>query len=395
MNISNFKTFYEKVFGTVEELYYSIAPGRANIIGEHTDYNEGYVMPAAVSLVTASVGTKNNSNVVRVFSYNLESYKEFSLENINIDFNAGWEKYIKGVILALKRHGYEISGFNAIINSTVPIGGGLSSSAALEVSILGLIKEIFELKMDQLTMIKITYEGEHDILGIQCGIMDQFISVLGKKHSALFIDTRTLDYEHIPFKSKDIKIVLVDSMVRHEASQILNVRKMECQRAVEIINSKTKFKIKALRDVTPDIFQEIKDILPTTIRKRVEHVVYENQRVLIAKDAIKNGNWKLLRKIMLEGHKSCAELYEVSIPELDFLVEMAYRIDGVIGSRLTGAGLGGNTINLVLKDNIEPFVMKIKKLYLERFKIEPRIIITDPSQGVNYGNIHETNFQDF
>ena len=127
MNISSFKFFYEKVFGTVEELYYSIAPGRANIIGEHTDYNEGYVMPAAVSLVTASVGTKNNSNVVRVFSYNLESYKEFSLENINIDSNAGWEKYIKGVILALKRRSYEISGFNAIINSTVPIGGGLSS----------------------------------------------------------------------------------------------------------------------------------------------------------------------------------------------------------------------------------------------------------------------------
>lgn len=379
--LSEIKRIYREIFGEKYEIFIAEAPGRANIIGEHTDYNEGFVMPIAISLFTRVAGAKNDTDVVYIYSKNINSLKRFSINDLETSSRESWDGYIKGIIWALKRRNIHVSGFNSVIDSEVPFGGGLSSSAALEVSMVHLINKIFNLKLDPITEIKIAYEAEHDFLGIQCGIMDQFISVLGKEEHALFLDTRSLEFEHVRIDS-DIEFVLIDSMVRHKAQDVLNKRKEECLQAIKIINEKTKLHIKALRDLSVDDFERIKDILPKNIKKRVEHVVFENQRVIEAKDAIKKKDWEKVGNLLKAAHESVSKLYEVSIPELDFLVETAYNIEGVIGARLTGAGFGGYTINLVFKDYVSDFISAIIKKYKGEYNKEPNIIITKPAHGV-------------
>ncbi|MHA1377284.1 MAG: galactokinase [Candidatus Helarchaeota archaeon] len=364
-----------------KDIRVACAPGRINLIGEHTDYNEGYVFPCAVSRENIMAAVPTKVKKIKICSLNYNEVHEFSLENK--DKTGTWIDYIKGVIQYLTIEGYKIDGITGVLHSTVPIGGGLSSSAALEVVSAFIFSLLFNLEIDLKELALICYKAERYYMDITCGIMDQFISTLGEKNSFLFLDCRPpYFFERIKLPRKDIKLVIMDTKVHRAASSVLNVRMRECKKGVDLIQNNIREKISALRDVSIETFEKIKNSISQPIRNRCKHVIYENERVIKSKQAIKTGNLQLLGDLLYESHESLDQLYEVSSKELNVMVKIASEIDGVIGARMTGAGLGGCAICLCYDWATDEVIEKVKNEYEKETGIKSEIYSCKISDGV-------------
>ncbi|MFX1295453.1 MAG: galactokinase [Promethearchaeota archaeon] len=376
-----FKKLNEIYMITEDKIKIAIAPGRVNLIGGHTDYNMGFVLPCAVNKDIMIAAAPNQTDTVNLYSLNLNKSFNFSLKDLQYKAEDGWGNYAKGICYHLLENGYKIRGIDGILHGTVPIGSGMSSSAALEVSIGYIFQLLFNLNISPLDLIKIAYRAEREFIGVMCGFMDQYVSVSGVANSVIFIDCRSLDYEVIRIPHKDIKVVVLHTNIKRAAGSALNQRKNECFEAVQLFQ-KEDSSIEALRDVSIELFENKKDLLPLTLQKRAQHVIYENQRVLDAKNALKSGDLETVGKLMYESHKSLAELYEVSIKELDYMIKIAKDSPGVIGSRMTGAGLGGAVACLVEEKNVEKLISNVIFQYPKLTNKKPITYVCNISDGV-------------
>lgn len=359
------------------------APARVNLIGEHTDYNEGYVMPVAINREIFFIARARDDGKFILSSLNFpKEIAEFSLDKIKREKELFWGDYPKGVIKEIiKRYG-KIKGMEGVYWSNIPIGAGLSSSAAIEVATSLMVFSLNSFKISLLEIIKISQAAENNFVGVKCGIMDQFISTLGKRNKALLIDCRDYSYEYVPFNFKDVKIVVCNTKVKRElSSSEYNIRRSQCEEAVKIFK-KYKRGIKSLRDLNIEDFEKYKDKLPEILKKRARHVVYENERVLKARKFLKEKNLEEFGNLLYESHRSLKEDYEVSSFELDTMVEIAKNTEGVFGARMTGAGFGGCTINLVKEKVLEDFVKRVQREYYKKTKIMPEIYICEVVEGV-------------
>ena len=343
------------------------SPGRINIIGEHTDYNDGFVLPAAVDKnVKMHLKRNGSSDEVKVSATNVGETFRFNLSGFS-RLESGWQNYIMGVVHELQQLGAVMEGFDAQFDGNVPIGGGMSSSAALECSLAYALNELFELGLSSSQLIKASQMAEHNFVGIKCGIMDQFASVMGKRGHVILLDCRTYDYQYYPLELGAYQILLLNSNVSHAlASSEYNTRRAECEEGVSILK-KAYPTITKLRDVSLEQLEKHKTVLPETIYRRCHHVVSENHRVLEATKALQAGNQHLLGQLMYQSHFSLQYDYEVSCPELDYLVKTTQDKDYVLGSRMMGGGFGGCTINIIEKSRSDQFVEETSKAYQKQF----------------------------
>lgn len=347
------------------------SPGRINLIGEHTDYNEGFVLPAAIDKkIKMQLHLNGKPHQVNVLAKNMDERDTFDLRTFE-PLEGGWQNYVRGVINEFKQEGAEISGIDINFEGDIPLGGGMSSSAALECSLAFAINELFEIGYDRIKLIHLAQRAEHHFVGTKCGIMDQFASVMGKEDSAFLLDCRTLDYQYFPIQLKDHQLLLLNTNVSHNlASSEYNDRREQCEEAIAILNEQSRTPITHLRDVSPEYLKVNKHHLSEVLYNRCLHVVSENQRVLEATQALKNNNLEALGQLMYASHSSLDQLYEVSCPELNFLVEQSRGRTVVKGSRMMGGGFGGCTINLIEKSGVEQFVEEVRAAYFQKFGID-------------------------
>ena len=363
------KEFKEK-FGSEGDIRSYFAPGRVNLIGEHTDYNGGHVFPCALTIGTYAIVRKREDRNFRFYSTNFESLGviEASLDNLKYDKALDWTNYPLGVVWAFIEKGYPVDyGFDMLLFGNIPNGSGLSSSASVEVVTGVALRDLFG--YDDISMIDIALFGqysENNFNGVNCGIMDQFAIAMGKKDQAIFLDTSDLSYTYAPIKLANEKIVIACSnKKRGLGDSKYNERRAECEEALAELQ--TKLDIKALGELSEEEFESNKDLIKSEVRqRRAKHAVYENQRTLKAVDALKAGNLEEFGKLMNASHVSLRDDYEVTGIELDTLVENAWEQEGVIGSRMTGAGFGGCTVSIVKTDCVDKFIENVGKAYLEK-----------------------------
>lgn len=356
--------FYE-IFGEKESRSF-FAPGRVNLIGEHTDYNGGHVFPCALDFGTyAEVKLREDKNI-RAYSMNFESLGivEFSLDKLVNEEKDDWANYPKGVIKIFKDKGYKIEkGMDILFFGNIPNGAGLSSSASIELATSVVLKGLFNLDIDMIEMVKLSQKAENEFIGVNCGIMDQFAIGMGKKDSAILLDCDTLEYNYAPVILKDSSIVIANTNKRRGlADSKYNERRSECERALG--NLQTKLKINSLGELSIEEFEANKDLIENpTDRLRAEHAVYENQRTLAAVEKLNKGDIEAFGKLMIDSHNSLRDKYEVTGTELDTMVEAALKQEGVLGSRMTGAGFGGCTVSIVKNESLEKFKEEVSKEY--------------------------------
>lgn len=356
------------------------APGRVNLIGEHTDYNEGFVLPVAIDRAIYIAARARADRQVRLVALDMGQRAEFTLDAIVRDEAAMWSNYVRGVALFLQEAGYALRGLDGVIQGDVPRGAGLSSSAALEMAAALAFAATSGLALDRVQMALIGRRAENEFVGVQTGIMDQFISALGRRDHALWLDCRSLDYRLVPLPA-DVRLVVADSGVRRGlVASAYNQRRAECEEGVRRLAERLP-SIRALRDVSVAAFEAHKDVLPEPVRRRVQHVVYENRRVLDAVAALQRGDLAAMGRLMDASHTSLRDLYQVSGPELDALVEIARRVPGCLGARLTGAGFGGCTVNLVEQYAVPAVVAAIERDYPARTGRTPRVYICRAVDG--------------
>ncbi|MCW3978591.1 MAG: galactokinase [Candidatus Bathyarchaeota archaeon] len=350
------------------------APGRVNLIGEHTDYNDGFVLPVPIDRHVWIAAKRTEGDMLSLFAADYGERASSKLDEIEFDRERLWANYVMGVADVLMRNGHVLGGANLVISGDVPIGAGLSSSAAIEVASIRAFTKIFNLEIDAVEMAYIGKSVENDFVGVQSGIMDQFVGSLGRKDHALFIDCRTNEFRHIPL-DPDYSIVIVNTMVKRElASSAYNERRMQCEEGVRVLGESLAG-VDALRDVTPRDFEEHRDALPDVIAKRCHHVVYENARVIEAVEALEDDDMERFGELMYESHRSLRDDYEVSCEELDVLVETARMLPGAVGARMTGAGFGGCTVNIVEGEKTQDFIAEIKKRYLDETGLSPEVYL--------------------
>ena len=358
------------------------APGRVNLIGGHTDYNDGFVLPVAIDRQLVIAGVPRSDNQVQAYSIDFESRKTFNLSKIHFNEETQWINYLQGVANVLQQAGYNVPGMDLALTGTIPLGAGLSSSAALEVATALISSVIGDFNLDKVEIAKLCRTAENEFVGVNCGIMDQFISALGEENQGLFIDCRSYDYQLIPINQDDLKIVVSNTNVEHNlVDSAYNQRLKECQQGVEVLNQNLSRPITALRDVTKEEWAANKGALASPVKERVEHVVEENNRVLKASEALQNDNFQLAGSLITDSHQSLRDLYEVSCDELDLLVDLALEIEGVYGSRMTGAGFGGCTVSLVETAAVEEFKTHVYEQYADQTGIEPDIYVCDIETG--------------
>ena len=357
---------FQEIFGAEGEIGVYFAPGRVNLIGEHTDYNGGHVFPCALTIGTYGAVRKRNDNKLRFYSMNFEHLNviESSLDDLTPRKNAGWTNYPKGVMWALREKGYEIPcGIDLMLFGNIPNGSGLSSSASVEVLTGYILNDLFDLGISNQDLAFLGQFSENNFNGVNCGIMDQFAIAMGKKDHAIFLDTADLSFEYAPIKLEGAKIVIsCSNKKRGLGDSKYNERRAECEEALEEIRQKVK--VDSLGDLSEEQFEEVKDaIKDATRQKRAKHAVYENQRTIKAVQALKANDIELFGKLMNASHVSLRDDYEVTGIELDTLVEEAWKVDGVIGSRMTGAGFGGCTVSIVKDDAVDTFIEKVGTAY--------------------------------
>ena len=378
---------FKEVYGEGGEIRQYFAPGRVNLIGEHTDYNGGHVFPCALTLGTYGLARKREDRKLRFYSANFTRLGviETSLDDLIPSDEAGWTNYPKGVMWAFEKRGVKLdTGVDFLIYGNIPNGSGLSSSASLEVLTGLMLKDMFG--VEQFSMQDLALIGqysENNFNGMNCGIMDQFASAMGKKDCAIFLDTSTLNYEYAPVALKDARIVITNSKVKHSlVGSAYNDRRNECETALEEL--KKVIDIKTLGDLSEEEFEAHKDAITSDIcRKRAKHAVYENQRTIKAVKALKEDNVEEFGRLMNASHVSLRDDYEVSCEEIDILVDLAWKIPGVIGSRITGGGFGGCTVSIVKNDAVDTFIDTIGKQYKEKVGHEAEFYVVDIGDGAH------------
>jgi galactokinase len=345
------------------------APGRINIIGEHTDYNNGFVLPAAIDKKTTVLIRKNETiNTARFTANNVKETLEIDLSNFQPMEN-GWQNYVMGVVSELQKLGAKFSGFDCEFEGNVPIGSGMSSSAALECSLAFALNELFDLGFDKWQLVKAAQMAEHHFVGIECGIMDQFASVMGKKDQVMLLDCRSLAFEYFPFDLGDYQLLLLNTNVSHAlADSAYNTRKRECEQGVATLQ--TAFpKVESLRDATMEMLATLRSDLSDNVYRRCRHIILENIRVQAATQALLNKDFKQLGDLIYQSHESLQNDYEVSCKELDYLANWTKDKSYVLGSRMMGGGFGGCTINIIHKNKVAAFIDAVSKDYKNQFGI--------------------------
>ena len=382
VNLEQLRSIFIETFGGEPRFFR--APGRVNLIGEHTDYNEGFVLPMTIDREAVVVAKARRDSIFRIYALDVHEKREFDLKDEAKKRRGNWLDYVEGTIRQLKAKFPKLeNGADVCFTSTVPIGGGLSSSAALEIATGFAVLNLNEIGVNRVVLARAAQQAEHDFVGAKVGIMDQFTSALGKAGHALLIDCRMLDAKAIPLNFKDAQIVVCDSGVKHDlATGEYNVRRSECEQALQILRTKMPG-VRALRDVSMVDFEKYQNQLPEVIRKRCRHVITEIKRTLAAAELLKFGRSEAFGKLMYESHFSLRDDYEVSSPELDFLVETAQSITGVFGARMTGGGFGGCTVNLVANSAIREFENEVRQSYEANFGFAPKIYVVKPSDGAN------------
>lgn len=379
MNFQDLRQQFRQLYGSEPRLF--SAPGRVNLIGEHTDYNEGFVLPMAIDRRTYVAVAPRADKLVRCLSTEFPDQIEFEL-SADLVPARDWANHIRGMGACLLREEFNLRGADFLIASEVPVGAGLSSSAALEIAVGFAWLKISDQPVDLVNLALTAQQAEHEFVGTQCGIMDQFIACLGKEGYALKIDCRSLESEAVPIDLSNARVVVVNSMVKHDlATGEYNQRRAECEEAVRRLAGHLPG-IQSLRDVEMEEFDQWADALPEVIRRRANHVITENARTLAAVEALKRGDLLQFGKLMNASHESLREDYQVSCRELDLLVEIARRCEGVYGARMTGGGFGGCTVNLVKTENVENFIAEITQAYDWMMKVKPEIYVCQASGGV-------------
>lgn len=384
MDLTKLKEAMNQHFGESDaEVREFFSPSRINIIGEHIDYNGGKVFPCAIEIGTYGVARKNDDNKLRLASLNIEKVGEFDYPLPEYDEENSWMNYPIGVVKYLEDFGAKVGGVDIVVWGNIPNGSGLSSSASLELLIGEIMNQMFnDGKIDKVDLVKIGKRTENEFIGVNSGIMDQFIIGLGKKDHAMLLDTNTLEYEYIPFDLKDNTIVILNTNKRRELKDSkYNERRAESDKALEILQQyKDIDAICELGEEDLDLLNKIEDPI---IRKRAEHCVKENLRVLKAAEALKSGDIETLGKLLVQSDDSLRELYEVTGPHLDAITKASNEFDGCLGARMTGAGFGGCGIAIVKKDRVDDFKKEVGKKYKEATGIEAQFITSDVANGVS------------
>ena len=377
---------FQKLYGGEGDIRTFFSPGRVNLIGEHTDYNGGHVFPCALTLGTYGIARKRNDRKIRFYSDNFSGLgvMETSLDDLVPSPAAKWTNYPKGVIWAFEKKGYSIAqGMDVLVYGNIPNGSGLSSSASLEVLTGVILKDLYDIEISMQDIALIGQYSENHYNGCNCGIMDQFAVAMGKKDHAIFLDTSDLSYEYAPCVLDGAKIVITNSKVKHSlVDSAYNDRRNECAAALKALQS--ELDIQALGDLTPEEFEAHKSLIKDEIQlQRAKHAVYENQRTIDAVTALKAGDIESFGKLMNQSHISLRDDYDVSCEEIDILVDLAWKIPGVLGSRITGGGFGGCTVSIVKDESIDTFIETIGKTYLEKVGHEAEFYTVDIGDGAS------------
>ncbi|HEY8561976.1 MAG TPA: galactokinase [Pyrinomonadaceae bacterium] len=374
MDIEALKSEFSRKYGTRPRIFR--APGRVNLIGEHTDYNDGFVMPCAIDFATYMAAAERTDRKIRIASMNFPGAYEFDLDKQEIETAESWARYVEGVASILERRGYRLKGADLLIDSNVPIGAGLSSSAALEVSVGFALSALSGVEVEKWQLAKIGQSAEHEYAGVRSGIMDQFASVFGIENHALFLDCRSLEWSPIPLSTA--KFIICNTRTKHDlADGEYNKRRADCEEAAKLLGHES------LRDVSPAEFDEKSKELPERLKMRARHVITENQRVLDAVDSLQKGDLNRFGELMNASHESLRADYEVSIEELDLMVEIVRAQPGVLGARMTGGGFGGCTVNLLDRDASAAFLETVSTEYQKATGITPEIYVCNASEGVS------------
>ena len=375
---------FEEVFGDSEGAKVFFAPGRVNLIGEHTDYNGGHVFPCALTIGTYMAVKKRDDRKLRFYSMNFDHLGviESSIEGLKPEKEADWTNYPKGVMWAFEKRGMKMDcGLDIVLNGNIPNGSGLSSSASLEVVTGFMLRDLFGFDVTNVELARIGQYSENNFNGMNCGIMDQFASAMGKKDNAIFLDTADLSYEYAPINLAGAKIVVTNSKVKHSlVNSEYNTRRSECETALKELQTVTD--IKGLGDLTEEEFEALKSAIKDETRvKRAKHAVYENRRTIRAVEALKNNDLETFGKLMNASHVSLRDDYAVSCSEIDVLVDAAWKVEGVIGSRITGGGFGGCTVSIVKDEAIEAFKEQVGKAYQEQVGKTPEFYVVEIGNG--------------
>ncbi len=369
-------------FGPAGPIVTAVAPGRVNLLGEHTDYNEGYVLPMAIEFQMRMAGRLRADATVNVHSVDFQQTVVFSVaEPLLRDEEHPWSNYIRGVLWAFQDAGYALPGLDLAFRGDLPQGAGLSSSAALEISLAVLLQKLAGWSLAPAQVALLCQRAENEFVGMKCGVMDQFASIMGQAGHALFLDCRTLAFEHIPLEVGDYRILICHSGVKHElVTSEYNLRRASCNEGVAMLQRHFP-EVKALRDVTLEMLETYHLELDPTVFRRCFHIVTENRRVLEGIQTLRRGDLERFGQLMNQSHDSQRDYYEVSCAEVDLLVALARQVPGVLGARITGGGFGGCTVNLIHRDAIERFRQTVVNGYHQKTGIEPRLFVCAPGPG--------------
>ena len=386
VSVQELKDKFKELFGGEGNIHAYFAPGRVNLIGEHTDYNGGHVFPCALTIGTYGIIRPRADRKLRFYSVNFSGLGiiETSLDELVPEEAADWTNYPKGVMWTFEKRGYHLpTGADILIYGDIPAGSGLSSSASLEVLTGLMLRDTFGFDISMVDLALIGQYSENNFNGMNCGIMDQFASAMGKKDCAIFLDTATLEYEYAPIKLPDAKIVITNSKVKHSlVSSAYNDRRRECETALKELQAVVD--IKTLGDLTEEQFEAHKDAIQDPVcRKRAKHAVYENQRTIRAVDALKANDIETFGRLMNETHISLRDDFEVSCAETDLLAELAWQVPGVLGSRITGGGFGGCTVSIVKNESVDLFIQSLDRPYEEKTGHKAEFYVVDVGDGAH------------
>lgn len=367
-----------------EQIRVFFAPGRVNLIGEHTDYNGGHVFPCALSIGTYALAQKREDKMIRMYSMNVENTGmiEFSLDRLQYEESHDWANYPKGIIHTFKKHGYMIEqGFDVLFYGNIPNGAGLSSSASIELATAVMLKGLLNLKIDMVSMVKMSQQAENEFIGVNCGIMDQFAIGMGREEHAVLLNCQTLDFTYTPLRLQNASLIIANTnKQRGLADSKYNERRGECERALKDLQ--VELSIHSLGELSPEQFEQHKHLIQNPVdRKRAKHAVYENARTKEGVSKLQRGDTAGFGELMKKSHESLRDDYEVTGKELDALVETAWMQEGVIGSRMTGAGFGGCTISIVENNKIDLFIEQVGKQYKEKIGLTADFYVVQVGGG--------------
>lgn len=369
---------FAKCFGH-EPRWIVAAPGRVNLIGEHTDYNDGFVLPMAIERYTVIAADRHPGGSVTVHSETTGETASFGVRTVVTRGEPAWSNYVRGVVAGFQMRGMRVPGFDAVIESSLPYGGGLASSAALEVATATLLETILATKLDSIEKALLCQRAEHDFAQVPCGLMDQFTSILGKKDEALLLDCRSRETTPVKMKDPGVTVLVINTNVRHRLAEGEYARRREqCEAAARALN------VPALRDATLDLLNSARGRMEPVVFRRARHVITENERTLLAAAALQAGDWSAVGKLMYDSHASLRDDYQVSCRELDTVVEIARKLgpkQGVIGCRMTGAGFGGCAVSLVKTDAVRTLTRTIAEAYEKQTRTEPAMFWSRPAAG--------------